>query len=103
MHTLSQDAHEHSVHFSACAFVLLRHLTVPHYVCCSQHLRTTLGKVRGLPEASPCNRILPLFNTMAFFAVEPGVSYHSVQEVFTDRSPRISIQVRTEYVLTPVC
>lgn len=35
---------------------------------------------------------MPNFNTMAFFGVEPGVSYHSVQEVFTDESPRLSIQ-----------
>lgn len=45
-----------------------------------------------VPTATPSKRILPIFNTLAFFGVEPGVSYHSVQEVFTDTSPRLSIQ-----------
>ena len=29
---------------------------------------------------------------MAIFAVHPGRSYHAVQEVYTERSPRLSIQ-----------
>jgi hypothetical protein len=35
--------------------------------------------------------ILPTFNSMAYFMVEPGVSFHAVSEVFCDR-PRLSIQ-----------
>ena len=46
---------------------------------------------RCVPGALPVKTILPEFNSMAFFAVEPGVSFHSVQEVFGDR-PRLSLQ-----------
>ena len=35
--------------------------------------------------------ILPEFNLMALFEVQPGMSFHSVQEVFCDR-PRSSIR-----------
>lgn len=45
-----------------------------------------------VPAAIPCKTILPEFNTMAYFAVEPGVSFHSVQEVFVFDRPRLSIQ-----------
>ena len=48
--------------------------------------------VQGVPEPHPTVRHLPLFNTMAFFRVMPGRSYHSVQEVLSDGSPRLSIQ-----------
>lgn len=37
-------------------------------------------------------QVLPKFNSMALFAVQPGRSYHSVQEVYADRTPRLSIQ-----------
>lgn len=43
------------------------------------------------PEVNPSKTILPEFNTMAFFEVQPGSSFHSVQEVFGDR-PRLSLQ-----------
>jgi len=43
------------------------------------------------PAFNPARGILPTFNTMAFFAVQPGVSYHQVQEVFADGKPRLSI------------
>ena len=46
---------------------------------------------RNLPGVFPVKTILPKFNSMAYFVVEPGVSFHSVQEVFCDR-PRLSIQ-----------
>ena len=45
----------------------------------------------GTPDIVPLKTVLPLFNTMAIFNVEPGVSFHSVQEVYTDK-PRMSIQ-----------
>jgi Rps23 Pro-64 3,4-dihydroxylase Tpa1-like proline 4-hydroxylase len=38
----------------------------------------------------PTTTILPKFNTMALFTVQPGVSFHSVQEVYSDK-PRLSI------------
>lgn len=46
---------------------------------------------RWVPAALPSKTILPEFNSLAYFAVRPGVSFHSVQEVFADR-PRLSIQ-----------
>ncbi|OEU11046.1 hypothetical protein FRACYDRAFT_193193 [Fragilariopsis cylindrus CCMP1102] len=39
----------------------------------------------------PVSRIQPIFNSMAFFEVLPGRSYHAVQEVIGDR-PRLSLQ-----------
>lgn len=54
---------------------------------------TTKGDAseRYVPGALPVKTILPVFNSMAYFVVEPGISFHSVQEVFCDR-PRLSIQ-----------
>lgn len=45
---------------------------------------------QGVPVALPTTNLLPSFNSMALFCVQPGRSYHSVQEVFTDKS-RLSI------------
>ena len=50
------------------------------------------GLPQGVPKPTPTKSILPKWNTMAFFNVEPGRSYHSVQEVDRDGSPRLSIQ-----------
>lgn len=44
-----------------------------------------------LPRPFPSATILPIFNSMAYFIVKPGESFHSVQEVFADE-PRLSIQ-----------
>ena len=44
-----------------------------------------------VPEAVPAKTVLPIRNSMAFFVVEPGVSFHAVQEVFGNR-PRLSLQ-----------
>mmetsp|Transcript_7987 Transcript_7987/g.12224 ORF Transcript_7987/g.12224 Transcript_7987/m.12224 type:complete len:567 (-) Transcript_7987:279-1979(-) len=44
-----------------------------------------------IPQPIPCKAILPIFNSMAYFAVQPGISFHSVQEVYGER-PRLSIQ-----------
>jgi Rps23 Pro-64 3,4-dihydroxylase Tpa1-like proline 4-hydroxylase len=44
-----------------------------------------------VPETIPSTNILPTRNSMAFFVVEPGVSFHAVQEVFGSR-PRLSLQ-----------
>ena len=46
---------------------------------------------RRVPKPIPAKTILPTFNSMAYFVVDPGFSFHSVQEVFGDR-PRLSIQ-----------
>lgn len=39
----------------------------------------------------PSVELLPHFNSMALFTVQPGRSFHSVQEVYTDEKPRLSI------------
>lgn len=44
-----------------------------------------------VPCPFPDKTILPHYNSMAYFVVAPGKSFHSVQEVFCDR-PRLSIQ-----------
>ena len=49
------------------------------------------GTETRVPGVFPVKTILPKFNSMAYFVVEPGVSFHSVQEVLCDR-PRLSIQ-----------
>lgn len=46
---------------------------------------------QGVPAAIPTHSILPKFNTMALFMVQPGRSYHAVQEVFAAGKPRLSI------------
>jgi len=53
---------------------------------------TTSTSQRRVPTALPTKTILPNFNTMAYFVVKPGVSFHSVQEVFNIDKPRLSIQ-----------
>ena len=54
-------------------------------------IATTKRSHVRVPGVFPVKTVLPKFNSMAYFAVEPGVSFHSVQEVFCDR-PRLSIQ-----------
>lgn len=44
------------------------------------------------PSIIPTATLLPLWNTMAFFTVEPGRSFHSIQEIYTNEKPRMSIQ-----------
>jgi len=53
---------------------------------------STATSHRHVPTALPTKTILPNFNTMAYFVVKPGVSFHSVQEVFNVDKPRLSIQ-----------
>jgi Rps23 Pro-64 3,4-dihydroxylase Tpa1-like proline 4-hydroxylase len=52
---------------------------------------TNVNNLQGVPVATPSKSILPTFNSMLFFTVQPGRSYHSVQEVFSKHRPRISI------------
>jgi len=49
------------------------------------------GESCRVPGTLPAKTLLPAFNSMAYFVVQPGVSFHSVQEVLCDR-PRLSIQ-----------
>ena len=44
-----------------------------------------------VPELSPATALLPKWNSMNFFKVLPGRSFHSVQEVFQDHNPRLSV------------
>lgn len=48
-------------------------------------------KVKGTPQNKPSISIVPTSNSFAFFAVQPGLSFHSVEEVVSDKV-RISIQ-----------
>lgn len=43
------------------------------------------------PAVSPTTKLLPHWNSMAFFTVLPGQSFHAVQEVFSEDNPRLSI------------
>ena len=45
----------------------------------------------GTPAVDPTTTLLPAWNSMAFFTVQPGRSFHSVQEVFAQDKPRLSI------------
>jgi Rps23 Pro-64 3,4-dihydroxylase Tpa1-like proline 4-hydroxylase len=51
------------------------------------------GKQEDEPDSTPIPlaRVWPLFNSMAFFVVKPGESFHAVQEVAGER-PRLSLQ-----------
>ena len=49
-----------------------------------------MGGEQGVPVPCPTAKILPQFNTMAMFAVQPGRSYHSVQ-VGTNTPHRCSL------------
>lgn len=44
-----------------------------------------------VPELCPTTSLLPKWNSMNFFKVLPGRSFHSVQEVFQDGNPRLSV------------
>jgi len=45
----------------------------------------------GTPDVVPTVSLLPKWNSMAFFTVQPGYSFHAVQEVFAEAKPRLSI------------
>jgi hypothetical protein len=48
------------------------------------------GKL-GAPAVAPIQNHLPLPNTMAFFTVLPGQSFHAVEEVYKEGKMRLSI------------
>ena len=39
---------------------------------------------QGVPESEPCKSIPPSFNQMLLFVVQPGASFHDVEEVYSD-------------------
>ena len=49
------------------------------------------SKKLPLPKSHPIKRILPLWNSMMFFAVLPGKSFHDIEEVVVAGKPRLSI------------
>jgi len=49
------------------------------------------GAPRGTPHVEPSKELLPFANSLAFFVVEPGVSFHAVREVRGARA-RVSLQ-----------
>ena len=57
----------------------------------TEGVTVTHGAPQGVPSPIPTTSLLPIFNSMALFTVQPGRSYHAVQEVFTDEKPRLSI------------
>lgn len=57
---------------------------------------------QGVPMPVPTRCILPTFNTMLLFTVQPGRSYHAVQEVFSHDKPRFSISGWYHAVHPPV-
>jgi Rps23 Pro-64 3,4-dihydroxylase Tpa1-like proline 4-hydroxylase len=60
---------------------------------------------QGVPTPNPTKILLPSFNSMVLFPVQPGRSYHSVQEIYSDK-PRMSIRLLVfsfEYISSNEC
>lgn len=47
--------------------------------------------IPNVPQSDPCAKLVPQFNQIAFFSVQPGFSFHDVEEVKVDKH-RLSIQ-----------
>lgn len=47
--------------------------------------------IPNVPYSDPCAKLVPQFNQIAFFRVQPGFSFHDVEEVKVDKH-RLSIQ-----------
>ncbi|AQZ13313.1 TPA1 (YER049W) [Zygosaccharomyces parabailii] len=47
--------------------------------------------IPNVPQSDPCAKLVPQFNQIAFFKVQPGFSFHDVEEVKVDKH-RLSIQ-----------
>ena len=56
----------------------------------------------GEPEAQPCARLVPQWNSMLLFRVEPGKSFHAVQEVYGEK-PRLTISGWSRGVRFGIC
>lgn len=54
-------------------------------------LYSTTHRLSTVPESIPSKGILPRWNTMVIFGIEPGKSFHAVQEVFAEHKSRVSI------------
>lgn len=54
-------------------------------------LRLFPAVVPNVPQTDPSHKFVPQFNQMAFFTVQPGLSFHDVEEVRVDKH-RLSIQ-----------
>jgi prolyl 3-hydroxylase /prolyl 3,4-dihydroxylase len=46
---------------------------------------------KGTPATEPTTTLPPSWNSLAMFTVQPGVSFHAVQEVVSAAKPRLSI------------
>ena len=57
------------------------------------------GGDQGVPTTVPTATVLPMFNTMAMFCVQPGRSYHSVQvSIYSSRHLHFSsLTIHTTY------
>lgn len=60
----------------------------PHY---GGGLRLFDSIISNVPYSDPCATLVPQFNQIAFFKVQPGFSFHDVEEVKVDKH-RLSIQ-----------
>jgi Rps23 Pro-64 3,4-dihydroxylase Tpa1-like proline 4-hydroxylase len=60
--------------------------------CLELYPTTSAAGSAAVPELIPAATVVPVFNRLAFFTVEAGVSYHAVQEVAAMEKDRISIQ-----------
>ncbi|CBJ27946.1 conserved unknown protein [Ectocarpus siliculosus] len=47
--------------------------------------------VPGIPAFAPSKTIPPRWNQMVLFAVQPGRSFHDVQEVYNENKPRLAV------------
>ncbi|CAN0141118.1 unnamed protein product, partial [Hapterophycus canaliculatus] len=47
--------------------------------------------VPGVPAYAPSKTIPPRWNQMVLFAVQPGRSFHDVQEVYNEHKPRLAV------------
>ncbi|CAM9794917.1 unnamed protein product [Scytosiphon promiscuus] len=47
--------------------------------------------VPGIPAYAPSKTIPPRWNQMVLFAVQPGRSFHDVQEVYNEHKPRLAV------------
>lgn len=76
------------------------HLPAHHWSSPDPHACAPAGRFPPLqapggpaftPHVAPSAALLPAWNTMALFTVQPGRSFHAVQEVYAQERPRLSI------------
>lgn len=54
-------------------------------------LRLFDSPLPNVPDADHCAKLVPQFNQIAFFHIQPGLSFHDVEEVYVNKH-RLSIQ-----------